>query len=76
MPFQFGVGRVHDHHWGLIINPEILLAVVAQVTNDLRSLFLRRFAGDSARRFQCMVMLQNARGALHHMLGFFRFGGI
>lgn len=70
LTFELGIGRVHDHHRRLVIDPEILLAGITQPAYDLHRLFLGLFTVKAAGAFQIMEILEDARHALHHMLGF------
>ncbi|MCY1534061.1 hypothetical protein D9M68_694170 [compost metagenome] len=67
---------MHDHGWGLVIDPEILLAVVAQAADQLNGLLLRLVAAERSGCLETVVMGEDACRALYHMLGLLFFGGI
>jgi len=71
---ELGVGGVHDHHGRKVVDPEVVVMVVAQPTHSAEGLFLRGFAGHGAGGFQAVVERQNAAGGLYHMLGLQTFG--
>ena len=70
LAFEFGVGRVHDHHGREVVDPEIVALVVTQAAHRAQGLFLRGVLGQGAGGFQVVVIGQHAAGGLHHVLGF------
>ena len=74
LAIELGVGRMHDHLWPQVVDPEVVIVVVAQRTYHLQCLLLGGFAAERAGRLQPLVIGQHASGGLHHMAGFFRFG--
>ena len=76
LALELGIHRMHEHDRGLVVDPEVLLSVVAQTAHHLHGLLLRLFAAQAAGAFQAMEVLENTGRALHHMLGLFRFAGV
>jgi hypothetical protein len=74
LAIQLGVGRVHDHHGRQVVDPEIIVVVVAQAAYRAEGLFLRRLAGHYAGFLEVLVISQHAAGGLHHVLCLLAFG--
>ena len=71
---ELGVGRVHDHFRPQIVDPEVVVLVVAQRAHHLQGLLLGSIAAERAGGLQALVIRQHARSGLHHMAGFLRLG--
>lgn len=65
---------MHDHDRRQIVDPEVVVLVVAQPANHLQRLFLCLFAAHAAGGFQALVVSEHAGGGLHHVLGLLRLG--
>ncbi|MNH02816.1 hypothetical protein D3C79_620620 [compost metagenome] len=71
---ELGVGRVHDHLRPKVIDPEVVILVVAQRPHHLQRLLLGGFAAECAGRLQPLVIGQYTGRGLHHVAGLFRLG--
>jgi len=73
---ELGIGRVHDHIRAQVIDPEIVIVVIAQGADHGQRLLLRGFPAQAAGGFQAVVVAQYATDGLHHMLGLLGFAFI
>ncbi len=76
LPHQLGAGRVHDHHWTQVVDPEVVGLVVTQAAKGIHRLLLSLIASQRAGSFQAMVVVEQAAGGLHHMHGLLCLGVI
>ncbi|MNT85609.1 hypothetical protein D3C72_2257940 [compost metagenome] len=65
---------MHDHDRGQVIDPEVVVLVVAQATYHAERLFLCGVAGEGAGFFQLMVVAEDPAGGLDHVLGLLGLG--
>ncbi|MNP02694.1 hypothetical protein D3C76_945550 [compost metagenome] len=74
LALELGIG-VHDHARVEVFEPEVVLAVVAQVAHDRDGLLLRLLTTE-ALAFQALEVAQDAAGGLDHVAGFQRLGRV
>ena len=67
---------MHDHFRPEVVDPEVIILAVAQVTDQSDGLLLRLFLAQFAAELQRMLMFEDALYAFHHMLGLQHFAGI
>ena len=70
---QFGIGGMHDHERAQVIDPEVVVMVVAQLADGAQGLLLGSFTAQAAGGFEAVVVVQDTAGCLHHMPGFLGF---
>ncbi|MNM83043.1 hypothetical protein D3C81_950890 [compost metagenome] len=74
LAIEFGVGRMHDHPRPQVVDPEVVVLVVAQAAHGAQGLLLGGFAGQGAGRLEALIVGQYARSGFYHMLGLFGLG--
>ncbi|MNV51235.1 hypothetical protein D3C71_1432780 [compost metagenome] len=65
---------MHDHLRPQVVDPEVVVLVVAQRAYHLQRLLLGRFATECAGCLQALVIGQHTGCGLYHVAGLFRFG--
>lgn len=65
---------MHDHPGPQVVDPEVVVVVVAQRPHHLQRLLLGSFAAECAGRLQTLVIGQYTGRRLHHVAGFLRLG--
>ena len=70
---ELGIGGVHDHKRPQVVDPEVVVMVIAQLADHGECLLLRDCFRQCARSFQTVVIGENTADGLHDMAGFLRF---
>ena len=73
---QFRVGRMHDHARMQVVDPEIVVRPITQLTQQLLRFRLGLRPVHHPFDFQPVVLLENADGAFHQVLGLFRLSAM
>ncbi len=74
LAIELGIGRMHDHARGQVVDPEVVVMVIAQRPHHLQGLLLGRVAAQRAGGLQLLEMHQYTCGRFHHMPGFLSLG--
>lgn len=65
---------MHDHRRPQVIDPEIVIVVVAQRAHYLQGLLLGRFTAQRTGGLKALVVGQYTRGRLYDVTGFLGLG--